>query len=91
MIMLRCPWCGPRNVDEFHHVGEAQARPDPGGVTIDEWRSYLYERRNTCGWAGERWLHRMGCGRFLTVERHTLSGEVRALRPTGATSTGPAA
>ncbi len=78
MILLPCPWCGPRDSDEFAYVGEATARPNPRSATREQWRDYLYLRRNIAGWATESWYHRMGCRRYLTVERHTVTNEVRS-------------
>jgi len=65
-------------------VGEATTRPDPRGASPEAWRSYLYLRRNPCGWQHESWYHRAGCRKYVTVERHTLTNEVRP-------ATGPAA
>lgn len=80
MIRLDCPNCGPRNVDEFRHVGERHARPDPATAQPEAWRGYLYLRDNPAGWVDETWLHRSGCRRYLTVERHTVTNEVRSVR-----------
>ena len=77
MILLPCPWCGPRNVDEFHHLGEVAPRPAPDRASRSVWRAYLYLRDNPCGWVRERWYHRAGCRRVLTLERHTLTNAVR--------------
>ncbi|HEY6277587.1 MAG TPA: sarcosine oxidase subunit delta [Streptosporangiaceae bacterium] len=76
-ILLPCAWCGPREATEFAHIGEVAARPDPGAVTPAQWREYLYLRANPCGWTSETWYHRMGCRRFIRVERHTETNEVR--------------
>ncbi len=77
MIRLPCPWCGARNVDEFAWHGEVAVRPDPASATRERWRAYLYLRDNPFGWVRETWYHRMGCERWLVVERHTGTGEVR--------------
>ncbi|MBC3193386.1 sarcosine oxidase subunit delta [Pseudonocardia sp. C8] len=78
MMLLPCPWCGPRSAGEFRFTGESGPRPDPTTTTTDEWRSYLYLQDNPCGWSREGWYHGAGCRRFFTVERNTLSNEVRA-------------
>ncbi|MEJ7628988.1 MAG: sarcosine oxidase subunit delta [Nocardioidaceae bacterium] len=83
MIILPCPWCGARDSEEFGYVGELSARPDPGSTTPEQWRAYLYLRTNSAGWTSERWYHRMGCRRFLTVERNTTTNEVRSMRDAG--------
>jgi len=75
MIQLPCPWCGPRNASEFTHHGELTTRPDATTATPEEWRRYLYFRRNANGWVDENWYHSAGCRRFIRVRRHTLSNE----------------
>lgn len=80
-MQLPCPWCGPRNVAEFRHQGEAVPRPDPEDTTPEQWRGYLYLRRNVNGWSEETWYHTAGCRRFFRLRRHTGSNEVR---PVGA-------
>lgn len=81
MMLVPCPWCGPRNVTEFKYSGEAgRARPDPADTTPAEWRSYLYDVRNRCGWVEERWYHRAGCRAWFILERHTLTNETRPTR-----------
>jgi len=59
-------------------VGEQRARPGDG-TGPEPWRSYLYLRSNPAGWVTEGWYHRAGCRRYLTVERDTLTNEVRPL------------
>lgn len=78
MILLPCPWCGHRNAQEFRYAGESNGRPDPNATTPADWRDYLYMRSNPAGWTTENWFHRAGCQRYFTVERHTVSNEVRA-------------
>jgi heterotetrameric sarcosine oxidase delta subunit len=77
MILLPCPWCGPRDATEFGYTGEKTARPDPRTATPAQWRAYLYLRANVCGWVRETWYHRMGCRRYITVERHTQTNQTR--------------
>jgi sarcosine oxidase subunit delta len=77
MILLPCPWCGPRDSEEFGYVGELRDRPDPLTSRPEQWRDYLYLHRNVAGWTAERWYHRMGCRRYLVVERDTTTNEVR--------------
>ncbi|MBA2463926.1 MAG: sarcosine oxidase subunit delta [Nocardioidaceae bacterium] len=81
MILLPCPWCGPRDAEEFGYVGEMHARPDPLTTSTEQWRDYLYLRRNVAGWTTERWYHRMGCRRYLLVERDTTTNAVRPSDP----------
>ena len=80
MILLACPHCGSRNAAEFRYLGELVHRPDAATATAEAWRAYLYRRRNPAGWVTETWLHRAGCRKFLIVERHTVTNEVRSVR-----------
>jgi heterotetrameric sarcosine oxidase delta subunit len=99
VIEIPCPHCGPRNSSEFVWAGERQSRPDPGAgalqpssattTTPAEWRAYLYERRNPAGWTSEHWYHRFGCRRYLLVERHTVTNEVRRCEPAGSPEARP--
>jgi heterotetrameric sarcosine oxidase delta subunit len=77
MILLPCPHCGLRDATEFGHHRESARRPDPDAVSPEQWRSYLYLQANPAGWTTETWLHRAGCGRFVTMQRNTFTNEVR--------------
>lgn len=79
MLLITCPHCGPRNDSEFTYQGEPGVRPAPD-TTPQEWRRYLYGEANTAGWVTEQWFHLMGCRRFLHIERHTVSNEIRIVR-----------
>lgn len=78
MILLPCPWCGPRNSAEFRYVGEPTPRPGPD-ATSQQWRRYLYVRSNLKGWVTENWYHRAGCRRYISVQRHTETNQTRAV------------
>lgn len=79
MILIRCPWCGPRGSVEFHYGGETRPRPDPASVTPQEWRAYLYFPVNPRGVVTETWYHRMGCRRYFTVRRDTATNAAQTL------------
>jgi heterotetrameric sarcosine oxidase delta subunit len=79
MLLIVCPHCGPRNDSEFTYQGEPRVRPTPD-TSPAVWRRYLYEETNAAGWATEQWFHAMGCRRFLHIERHTVTNEIRAVR-----------
>jgi len=79
MMIVPCPWCGPRNVSEFRFAGETRVRPDPDTATPEQWRRYLYVHSNPAGWTRESWYHGAGCRRYFSVERHTTSHEIRTV------------
>ena len=81
MMMVPCPWCGPRDAGEFRQAGELVPRPDPAQATPEQWRAYLYLRANALGWVTETWYHRMGCRRYVTLERHTETHQFRPVPP----------
>jgi sarcosine oxidase subunit delta len=78
MLLIPCPWCGPRPENEFRHAGEAHiARPaDPGSVSDPEWADFLYTRNNSKGGYSERWRHLHGCGRFFNCDRNTVTDRI---------------
>ena len=80
MILLPCPFCGPRNASEFRYVGELSERPDPKATSTEEWRTFLYVRDNPAGWTTETWFHSAGCRQHFVAERHTVTNEVRSTR-----------
>ncbi|MFC6081141.1 sarcosine oxidase subunit delta [Sphaerisporangium aureirubrum] len=83
MLLIPCPWCGPRDESEFAYGGQAGvAYPaDPAGLTDEEWSRYLFYRDNPKGLFHERWSHSSGCRRWFTVTRDTLTNEILADDP----------
>ncbi len=81
MLLIPCPWCGPRDETEFSYGGEAHiSRPaDPATLSDGVWADYLFMRRNPKGRHRERWVHTCGCRRWFNVERHTVSHEILAV------------
>ncbi|HKK31894.1 MAG TPA: sarcosine oxidase subunit delta [Alphaproteobacteria bacterium] len=83
MMLIPCPWCGPRPECEFEYGADAtvQRPEDPSSVTDDEWTEYLYFRDNPKGWHKELWFHRTGCHHWFVTERHTVTHEIAAAYP----------
>ena len=75
MLLIPCPFCGPRAEIEFAYAGEAGiARPpDPAAIDDATWSAFLFDRSNTKGRYTERWRHAHGCGRFFDVTRDTVT------------------
>ncbi len=78
MLLIPCPWCGPRDESEFSCGGEAHiARPEDSDALSDaEWADYLYMRANPRGCHRERWVHALGCRRWFNVERDTRTHDI---------------
>jgi len=78
MLLLTCPFCGPRNSDEFIYRGVPRVRPRQAEqAQPQQWRRYLYLQGNVAGWQRERWFHLSGCRRFIEVERNTITNKLR--------------
>ena len=80
MLLIECPHCGPRNEVEFINGGEAaKQRPtNPSSLNDTEWNHHIYGCSNTKGWLPEYWLHAFGCGKWIEIERNTVTHEIRA-------------
>ncbi len=51
MLLIKCPWCGERDMVEFTHGGDAtKIYPrDPEAATAEEWHEFVYLRDNPRG------------------------------------------
>ncbi len=90
MLLIECPWCGPRQETEFACGGEAHlSRPEDADAVSDaDWADYLFMRSNTKGRYRERWHHMAGCRRWFNVERDTASDAIIAVYQMGETPPG---
>ncbi len=81
MLLISCPWCGPREESEFQCGGEAHiVRPTDGaGLSDTAWGDYVFMRKNPKGVQYERWHHAAGCRRWFNVARHTVTHEILAV------------
>ncbi len=75
MLLIDCPWCGPREETEFTYGGEAHIvrPPEPMGVSDEEWAQYLFFRKNPRGSHLEQWCHSAGCRRWFNAQRDTMT------------------
>ncbi len=75
MLLIHCPYCGPRPEIEFRNGGEAHiARPlQPSALDDQAWAQFLFYRTNPKGVHAERWLHIHGCARWFNALRDTVS------------------
>lgn len=85
MLLIPCPFCGPRAELEFSYGGEAHiARVEnQAALTDEELGDFLYLRSNTRGVHAERWRHAHGCGRFFNALRDTVTDKIYATYKTG--------
>jgi sarcosine oxidase, subunit delta len=77
MLLINCPYCGPRPELEFSYGGEAHlTRPSPAEPLTDEqWADFQYGRTNPRGLHAERWRHARGCGQFFNAVRDTTTDQ----------------
>ena len=92
-MRINCPYCGERDSSEFTYLGDASPiRPDATPLDppleIDsaeaealraKFHDYVYLRDNVAGFMKENWYHGGGCRTWLTVERSTLTHEIRSV------------
>ncbi|MEU0896044.1 sarcosine oxidase subunit delta family protein [Streptomyces massasporeus] len=78
MLLIPCPWCGPRDEAEFHYGGQAHVPypEDPSSLSDEEWARYLFFRDNPRGPFAERWNHATGCRRWFNAVRDTSTNEI---------------
>ena len=66
MLLIPCPYCGPRDETEFKYGGQAA-----------EWVGYLFLRDNPKGSFRERWVHTAGCRRWFDLTRDTFTNVIQ--------------
>lgn len=77
-MLIKCPHCGMRPVEEFTFLGDAApVRPitnEPSAM--EAWYDYVYLRDNPKGRIDEYAHHGGGCRSWLVVTRDTQTHEV---------------
>ena len=83
MLIIPCPYCGPRDEIEFSCGGEAHiARPlAENTITDADFADYLFIRDNPKGVFLERWRHSAGCRQWFNVARDTVTHEIIEVYP----------
>jgi sarcosine oxidase subunit delta len=81
MLLIVCPWCGPRDEIEFRCCGESHiTRPGPAESVSDAvWGDYLFARKNPKGVNFERWVHDAGCRQWFNMARDTANHRILAI------------
>jgi len=81
-MMIDCPHCGTRTVQEFRYRGDASlVRPAAGPDEEEAFADYVYLRENRAGLHAEHWFHAVGCRAWLVVTRDTRSHEIFSVLP----------
>ena len=76
-LLVTCPNCGPREVQELRCAGESTKRPH-STPTQRELNAYNYFRKNVAGVQREWWFHRSGCRAWFQADRDTRTNVVLA-------------
>jgi heterotetrameric sarcosine oxidase delta subunit len=79
MMLITCPWCGPREETEFRYGGEGVAMTVDGDDAA--WTRLLYYRSSPAGPHTERWVHVHGCRQWFQAIRDTTTHEILVTRP----------
>jgi sarcosine oxidase subunit delta len=75
-LRLPCPHCGIRDAEEFRFGGEVRSRPGQDAAP-EAWVDYSFLRANIAGMQKEWWYHRLGCGKWFTLERDTITNQIK--------------
>lgn len=78
MMLIPCPWCGPRSQIEFTYGGDAVVRRPPPDASTAAWVDFVYLRDNPAGPHDELWLHSSGCRSWFKVRRDTRTHDIIA-------------
>ncbi|HKW81684.1 MAG TPA: sarcosine oxidase subunit delta [Casimicrobiaceae bacterium] len=78
MLLIPCPWCGPRNQIEFVYGGDATIAYPPRDASTEAWFDAVYLRDNPCGPHDEWWQHAAGCRRWFKLRRDTRTHDMLA-------------
>jgi sarcosine oxidase subunit delta len=78
MLLISCPWCGPRNQIEFTYGGDATLKRPAIDAPERAWFEYVYLRDNPRGPHDELWLHSAGCRSWFKVRRDTHTHDILA-------------
>ncbi len=74
-MLIPCPHCGSRPVEEFTFLGDAKVER-PATPDDAKWHDYVYLRDNPRGPIDEFAHHSGGCRAWLVVSRDTKTHEV---------------
>jgi sarcosine oxidase, subunit delta len=79
MLLIPCPYCGPRDEIEFRWGGDSHVERPAITPSDQVWSDYLFIRHNTKGRNYERWLHAAGCRQWFNIERDSVTHAITAV------------
>lgn len=91
-MRITCPYCGPRDLQEFACWGDASPQRPYGLETTEvAMFDYVYLRDNPRGLHEELWYHSAGCHAWLVARRDTLTHVIDSVVPAKNRKAGPIA
>jgi heterotetrameric sarcosine oxidase delta subunit len=81
VLLIPCPWCGPRAQIEFTYGGDATVTRPATDAPADAWVAFVYQRDNPEGPHDELWFHGAGCRQWFRVRRDTRTHEILGSAP----------
>ncbi len=84
MMLIPCPWCGPRAQVEFTYGGDGTLARPAGDAPAAAWVDYVFVRDNPAGPHVELWHHSAGCRQWFRVQRDTRTHAILGAAPPGA-------
>ena len=81
MMLIPCPWCGPRAQVEFTYGGDATVKRPASDAPEAAWVAHAYLRDNPAGPHDELWQHSAGCRQWIRVRRDTRTHEILSSVP----------
>ena len=81
MLLIPCPFCGPRAEIEFAYGCAAEAAPDATGRSDLAELDQIFNRKNPRGVQVELWQHVSGCRSWINVARNTQTHEIVGCEP----------
>jgi heterotetrameric sarcosine oxidase delta subunit len=90
VLLIPCPWCGPRAQVEFTFGGDATVRRPGADAPEAVWIAFVYLRGNPAGPHDELWLHSSGCRRWFHLRRDTRTHDILGSQPIGEAPAGAA-
>jgi sarcosine oxidase subunit delta len=79
-LLIPCPHCGRRPVQEFRYGGEATARRPTAG-DAEALATLLYDSDNARGSASEWWQHAAACRTWFVLTRDTARDTIPEAGP----------
>jgi heterotetrameric sarcosine oxidase delta subunit len=90
VLLIPCPWCGPRAQVEFSYGGDATVKRPARDAPLAAWIEFVYLRNNPAGLHDELWFHGAGCRQWFTARRDTRTHEILGSARPGAALPGAA-